>query len=726
MDFARTVWYNDSMKSVVQNQPIRLLRILYVVGAFTLAIVLTMAGWFYAHLGEVAAAETYGLNIVTTEWTYDGTMHPVYEVAEDYEGAYTVVYYAVSVDAPPAQVDEIVDAGQYLVEIVAEADDKYDAYAGPAVLVTVAKRALTVTVQPVTSVYGNRPTAPVAACEGLVEGDALPYLLTCEVNKRSAVGTYDVGYTPINDNYEVTLVGGENAYTVSPRPVTVTADNKHLRYGDNARYLTATVTEGNIVGGDKVYTLSCTPDGKTPNARTHSGVYPIVVSDLGNPNYTLTAVNGTYTVDRLAVTIAIEPVSSTYGEAFATLTADDSEVLYGDVRTYALSTAATVIGDVGTYDVVGAAVNTDYDITFVGGAGAYTITPRVLSVTWSGTQFVYDGTPQLPTITLGNVLEGDVVAATVEGVATDAGIYTATATDVDNGNYVLPALASIGFYIDKADATFDLTNVKTVFAYTGEQFSLTGVVTSGETAYLDNEFCEVGYYDVTIESAETANYRAGSMVVTVTVREAAPVVDEAMGSARYYKRIDVRTAAGKVGEDMSNIFNDAFADLESTTVTVTAYVGDASIVFDRAAVEAVAGYEVHLTYRQTTEIAEDLPQDALLMMDVGLDGATLGKGTATISIPFVYATSKNEILKVYYVSDEGEMVDMQATVEGGVLTFSTNHFSRFFVVKEVKLTKSAVTGIVLGSLFAGLTVMVGVLLVVRNKTLRAAKESLEE
>jgi len=354
------------------------------------------------------------------------------------------------------------------------------------------------------------------------------------------------------------------------------------------------------------------------------------------------------------------------------------------------------------------------------------VAPRTLSVSWGNTQFVYDGTPQLPTITLGNILEGDEVKASVERAATDAGVYTASAVCLDNDNYALPVVASVGFGIDKAEATFDIEGVRTVFAYTGETQSLEGVVTSGETIYHNNEFCEVGNYNVVVESAESANYRAGTITVAVTVREAAPIVDQASGKANYYKQVDAQQAAGKLGVNMTNVFGDAFADLTASTVTLTAYIGETSITFDRAAIEAVAGNDVYLTYRESEDIAEDLPQTALLMMDIGLDGATLGKGTATVSVPFAYRASKNEVVKVYRASDEGELVDMSATWENGALTFETDRFARYIVVSEVKLAKSTVTGIVLGSIAVGLALMVAALLIIRKKTIKAAKESLEE
>lgn len=85
-------------------------------------------------------------------------------------------------------------------------------------------------------------------------------------------------------------------------------------------------------------------------------------------------------------------------------------------------------------------VNANYDITFE--PGVFTITQRALTVTWGATEFVYNGDAKAPAATLGGVLEGDKVTATVEGAAVNAGSYTATVkglTGEDAGNYALPA-----------------------------------------------------------------------------------------------------------------------------------------------------------------------------------------------------------------------------------------------------------------------------------------------
>ena len=84
--------------------------------------------------------------------------------------------------------------------------------------------------------------------------------------------------------------------------------------------------------------------------------------------------------------------------------------------------------------------NPNYSITFVD--GTFTINQRLLTVAWGTTEFTYDGREHCPEATLGNVIPGDDLDATVEGSQTEAGAsYTATLTALMGkvaGNYALP------------------------------------------------------------------------------------------------------------------------------------------------------------------------------------------------------------------------------------------------------------------------------------------------
>lgn len=85
--------------------------------------------------------------------------------------------------------------------------------------------------------------------------------------------------------------------------------------------------------------------------------------------------------------------------------------------------------------------NPNYSITFVD--GVFTISQRLLTVTWGTTEFAYDGKEHCPEAKLGNVIDKDDLGAFVDGSQTEVGTsYKATLAELTGkaaGNYVLPA-----------------------------------------------------------------------------------------------------------------------------------------------------------------------------------------------------------------------------------------------------------------------------------------------
>ena len=117
--------------------------------------------------------------------------------------------------------------------------------------------------------------------------------------------------------------------------------------------------------------------------------------------------------------------------------------------------------------------------------------------------------------------------------ATNAGTYEVVAviTIADPDNYKIPSLSAT-LTINKATATLDVSGVKTDYVYNGSQQT----VDSGATVdndeqtiiYADNTFTTVAEGNgltVNISVAESDNYLAASVTVTITVAKATPVLD---------------------------------------------------------------------------------------------------------------------------------------------------------------------------------------------------------
>lgn len=74
-----------------------------------------------------------------------------------------------------------------------------------------------------------------------------------------------------------------------------------------------------------------------------------------------------------------------------------------------------------------------------------------VTVSWSNTTFVYDGTEKTVTANVTNAANADVVNLIVSGnSSTNAGSYTASITAVDNNNYALPAVTTHNWSIQQS------------------------------------------------------------------------------------------------------------------------------------------------------------------------------------------------------------------------------------------------------------------------------------
>ena len=149
----------------------------------------------------------------------------------------------------------------------------------------------------------------------------------------------------------------------------------------------------------------------------------------------------------------------------------------------------------------------------------------------------YDGTAHSIIVT-GTLPHGVTVTGyTYNGVAgtgaTNAGTYEVVAVIAiaDPDNYKIPSLSAT-LTINKATATLDVSGVKTDYVYNGSQQT----VDSGATVdndeqtiiYADNTFTTVAEGNgltVNISVAESDNYLAASVTVTITVAKATPVLD---------------------------------------------------------------------------------------------------------------------------------------------------------------------------------------------------------
>ena len=231
------------------------------------------------------------------------------------------------------------------------------------------------------------------------------------------VGTIDVNITGVG-NYTGTVT---RTYKITPKSVTVTADNKSKVFGETDPKLTAKV-DGTL-GNDTVdYKLS-RKDGEA------AGKYEITVKgDKLQGNYTVTYVAGTLTITSQSIDPGTDPEKPNPDYTGAKVNSPSDEVYDGKEhkwiptvtdkadkkleagKDYTVEYSTKNFKDVGTIDVT---------ITGIGNYSgtvkrSYKVTPKEYTVTTDSATKIYSGTA----LTAGGKVEGIVSGETVEFTTT--------------------------------------------------------------------------------------------------------------------------------------------------------------------------------------------------------------------------------------------------------------------------------------------------------------------
>jgi 6-phosphogluconolactonase (cycloisomerase 2 family) len=301
----------------------------------------------------------------------------------------------------------------------------------PAVL-TVTTAVLTVVPTPTSNVYGSPIPATLGfAYSGFVNGDTSAVVtgtpvctVPATVTVTSPVGSYPItcaiaGLTATN--YTFAAVPG--TFTITPAPLTITADNQTRAFGAPDPVFTGTIT--GILNGDAITASYST----TATASSPVGTYPIVPSAVGAAavlaNYSITLVNGTLTVTpvvatNVPLTVTANNFSRLYGSPNPVFTASITGALNGDTFTVTFSTTATTASGVGAYPInivtVTGANIANYVVTTV--PGTLTINPAPLTAVANPATGVYGSAPAGLTASFTGLKNGDVLAATLATTAT--------------------------------------------------------------------------------------------------------------------------------------------------------------------------------------------------------------------------------------------------------------------------------------------------------------------
>ena len=307
----------------------------------------------------------------------------------------------------------------------------------------------------------------------------------------TGTGEYDSTTAPRNaGSYRVTLTISGNAnyvlkaetyddFTISPKALTITADDKQTYYGVAAPAFTAKLDglASAYEEADRVLIedllarrFSC---AYTVGNGINDGI-DILITDqesikAGAGNYEIEFVGGKLVVNARPIIVVIDDQTTVYGESTAELTAAVSKEIgegnygvYGeDQNIWSLSVkngdaALDETTSVGTYDIVGAIENTNYAVTFRGNSGGehgvYTITPKKVTISFDEPDLTYSGTAKNITATIKDLMSWDSAmqpSLSYSGNTFSDGAHVGTGAPVKAGKYTVRAsLPSDNYYIE--------------------------------------------------------------------------------------------------------------------------------------------------------------------------------------------------------------------------------------------------------------------------------------
>ena len=228
---------------------------------------------------------------------------------------------------------------------------------------------------------------------------------------------------------------------ITPKPITVTADDKTKVYGSADPALTVTVPAGALESGDSL-------SGDLERAAGKDvGSYAITKGSLtAGGNYDLTVTPGTLTITKKAITVTADDKTKVYGSAdpALTVTVPAGALESGDSLSGNLERAAGK--DVGSYEITKGSLTAggNYDLTVT--PGTLTITKKAITVTADvKTKVVGAVDPALTyKVTSGSLESGDSLSGALTRAAGETvGTYAITqGTLTAGGNYALTFVGS--------------------------------------------------------------------------------------------------------------------------------------------------------------------------------------------------------------------------------------------------------------------------------------------
>ncbi|MFH0758171.1 MAG: MBG domain-containing protein [Bacteroidota bacterium] len=265
-------------------------------------------------------------------------------------------------------------------------------------------------------------------------------------NPGENTGTYTIsdGDLSAGSNYIMSFVDGQ--FTVNKATLTVTAEDKSILYGESVPSLSY-VYAGFAFGEDPTVLDTEPSIGTEANQLSEPGSYPISLSGGADNNYSFDFIEGTVTVQKVALTVVAEDQIREYGDDNPAFTSTISGFVNGeditvlDTRPEG-STVADINSGAGTYDIIfSGGEDNKYEFSY--NQGTLTIQKAVITITVEDKTIVFgEEVPELTYVATGfknnendEVFSVPVTIETEYTPMSDAGDYLLTGSGAMAGNY---------------------------------------------------------------------------------------------------------------------------------------------------------------------------------------------------------------------------------------------------------------------------------------------------
>ncbi|GGI50883.1 hypothetical protein GCM10011425_20950 [Mucilaginibacter galii] len=439
----------------------------------------------------------------------------------------------------------IISTGTFAITASQPGDANYNAANRVSQLVTINKADLTVNVNSQTRSYGVNNIAFTIIYSGFKNNDTQTKLtvrptVSTTANVRSDVGTYPITISAASSNF-YNFIYDAGTVTVTPAPLTITAGNKIKAYG--AANPALTLTYSGFKNNETAAVLTTQATLSTPvDVNTAPGTYAISVSGATASNYSISFIDGVFTVSRGTLRVAAATKTKVYGAGSPELTYTVTGYVLGQTSSVftspvTISTTATAASPVGTYPIDATGGSADnYNIIYV--PGALNINKAQLKIAAASMSKLYGEANSALTYTYtGFVLndtEADLTAppviTTTAQTNSPVGNYPITINGASSNNYTIIYIAGrltinkapLRIIADAKTKTYKSANPALTYTYDGfvnndTESSLTTapiIATTATTTSLP------GVYPITVKSATATNYTITYVNSALTVAKA--------------------------------------------------------------------------------------------------------------------------------------------------------------------------------------------------------------